>query len=129
MARNIRRVVSGIDTQGRSVWSTDDSTACARDFPNGARVTDLWAAPRTPLDVRDYQAPQTYSGWPPIGGLTFRVAEVPPHKRAPGGTGREGMHSSDTVDFTVIISGEIWCYQQNEPEGKLLKPGDTLVQR
>ena len=37
------------------------------------------------------------------------------------------MHRTRSVDFVVVISGEIWCVME---EGEvLMKPGDTMVQR
>jgi len=38
-----------------------------------------------------------------------------------------GMHSSDTIDFIYVISGEIWMTLDDGTEVHLL-PGETLVQ-
>jgi quercetin dioxygenase-like cupin family protein len=83
---------------------------------------------------------------PPRGGVIFRVVEFPPD-RAPGGFDRKaafaamgahgamdpdasrhpGMHRTDTVDFAIVLSGEIWALMD---EGEtLMRAGDTLVQR
>ena len=38
-----------------------------------------------------------------------------------------GMHRTDTVDYAVVVSGEIWAVMD---EGEtLLRAGDCLVQR
>jgi quercetin dioxygenase-like cupin family protein len=39
------------------------------------------------------------------------------------------MHSSQTIDLMVIISGELWAYQEHTSKAILLKQGDTLIQR
>ena len=83
---------------------------------------------------------------PPPKGAIFRIVEFPPD-RAPGGFDRKaafaamgahhamdpdasrhpGMHKTDTVDFALVLAGEIWALMD---EGEtLLRAGDTLVQR
>jgi quercetin dioxygenase-like cupin family protein len=37
------------------------------------------------------------------------------------------MHTTDTIDFEVIISGQVYLKLSDGTE-KLLKPGDTVVQ-
>jgi hypothetical protein len=93
---------------------------------------------------------------PPSGGSVFRVVQFAPDKdymgkwdadaafasvghntndggnrvsdEAAGKTGRpKGMHQTDTVDYAIVMSGEIWLVMD---EGEiLLKSGDILVQR
>lgn len=38
-----------------------------------------------------------------------------------------GMHTTDTIDFDVVLSGEIWLELDDGAETRLL-PGDTVVQ-
>lgn len=38
-----------------------------------------------------------------------------------------GMHTSDTVDFEYIISGEVWL-ELDDGKQVLLKAGDTVIQ-
>jgi mannose-6-phosphate isomerase-like protein (cupin superfamily) len=93
---------------------------------------------------------------PPSGGSVFRVVQFSPDKdymgkwdadaafasvghhtndagsqasdAAAGKSGRpKGMHQTDTVDYAIVMSGEIWLVMD---EGEvLLKTGDILVQR
>lgn len=122
MTKPIRRVVSGFDKKGRSVWISDD-------FPNthiqagpGVRVTDLTRISKCPAEIGRAYEPTSVDYWPETGGLVFRTAEIPPH------SGVTDMHASDTIDLMVVISGEIWAYQEHTDEAKLLKAGDTLIQ-
>jgi mannose-6-phosphate isomerase-like protein (cupin superfamily) len=39
-----------------------------------------------------------------------------------------GMHSSDTIDFIYVISGEIWMTLDDGTEVHL-RPGETLVRK
>ena len=130
MPQNIRRVVSGLDEHGKSVWSSDTQPSSYLDIPaTGVRVTDIWRIPQMPPDVLADHAPKSMEMWPALGGLVFRLAEIPPSSTVKNGDGRAAMHKSDTVDLMVIISGEIWGYQSDADEGVLLKPGDTFIQR
>lgn len=93
---------------------------------------------------------------PPTGGSVFRVVQFAPDKdymgkwdadsafasvghhtndsdsqasdKAAGKTGRpKGMHKTDTVDYAIVMSGQIWLVMD---EGEvLLKAGDILIQR
>ena len=38
-----------------------------------------------------------------------------------------GMHTTDTIDFEYVISGEVWLELDNGEEARL-KAGDTVVQ-
>ena len=83
---------------------------------------------------------------PPANGTIFRVVEFPPDS-APGGFDRKaafdamgaghamdadasrhpGMHKTSTVDYAIVLSGEIWALMD---EGEtLMRAGDVLVQR
>jgi hypothetical protein len=129
MPTRIRRVVSGLDAQGASRWARDERVAPAlEDAANGLTVTDLWRSAQLPVDLREVGVPRGFETWPDRAGVVLRMVEVAPETSY--SWEREArMHASDTVDLVVVISGEIWSYQADEPEGQLLKPGDVLVQR
>ena len=38
-----------------------------------------------------------------------------------------GMHMTDTVDYAILIEGEMWAIMEDDEV--LMKPGDVLVQR
>ncbi len=38
-----------------------------------------------------------------------------------------GMHTTDTVDYDIIVSGDVWC-ELDDGEEVHLKAGDILVQ-
>ncbi len=83
---------------------------------------------------------------PPAGGTIFRVVEFPPDKAAadfdrktafssmgadhamdPDASRHPGMHKTATVDYAIVLSGEIWALM-DEGETRL-ETGDCLVQR
>jgi hypothetical protein len=49
------------------------------------------------------------------------------HAMDPDASRHPGMHKTDTVDYAIVLSGEIWALMD---EGEtLMKAGDCLVQR
>jgi hypothetical protein len=123
VTKSVRRVVSGFDESGRSVWIEDDFPESHTDVGRpGYRMTDLWRVPKCPPRIGENHSPGAVEYWPETGGLVFRTAEIPPR------SGRGEMHTSQTIDLMVIISGELWGYQEHTNEAILLKQGDTLIQ-
>ena len=146
MPRSIRRVVTGLDAQGRSVWASDEvATTIWGNAKLGTRITEIWRIPRLPPDVHDDHAPRDVQVWPSPGGLVFRMAELPPKSvyrqhpeeipKGPDGKPVDiddknfGLHASDTIDLMVVIEGELWAYQKDSDKGVLLKAGDTFIMR
>ena len=39
------------------------------------------------------------------------------------------MHRTDSVDYGIVLNGEIWMLMDNEKNDVLLKAGDVVVQR
>ncbi len=150
MVRKIRRVVTGHDARGRSVILNDGPSPHVLTLPSRPdfALTNLWVTDRTPASnagTADAAARPVVLE-PPKNGTIFRVVEFPPDQ-APGGFDRKaafaamgaghamdpdasrhpGMHKTDTVDYALVLSGEIWALMD---EGEtLLRAGDTLVQR
>jgi hypothetical protein len=150
MISPIRRIVTGHDARGRSVFVSDAPSPHVLTIPGRSDfgLTNLWVSDRVPVSNagRGDGAARPVVLEPPRGGVIFRVVEFPPD-RAPGGFDREaafaamgaahamdadasrhpGMHRTDTVDFAIVLSGEIWALMD---EGEtLMRAGDTLVQR
>jgi mannose-6-phosphate isomerase-like protein (cupin superfamily) len=122
MSMAIRRVVTDHDAQGNSIVRFDEITSNLVSRRPGHASTVIWSHAKTPVDnteagdgglrnVADCGA----------DGAIFRVVEY-----APGVAPR--MHRTLTVDYAVVIAGEIDMVLDG---GKLvrLKQGDCLVQR
>jgi quercetin dioxygenase-like cupin family protein len=150
MVKPIRRVVTGHDGRGRSVILSDGPSPHVLTLPGRPdfALTNLWVTDRAPASNagRADAAARPVVLEPPRSGTIFRVVEFPPD-RAAGGFDRKaafaamgaghamdpdasrhpGMHRTDTVDYALVLSGEIWALMD---EGEtLLRAGDTLVQR
>ena len=128
--KTVRVVVTGIDESGKSVIVSDGAPQLMLRAGPGSFMGDLWKTDTTPKTNQDGYLPKTYSLEPEgAGGVSFRVASIPPVQQPAQGTGTEfGMHQTDTIDFITIISGELYA-RLDGGEEVLLKPGDTLVQR
>ena len=151
MPRRFRRVVTGHNSAGRSVFIADGPAPTVFDRgPGRTCVTELWETHATPADntgnaeVTDH--PNRLP--PPPHGSVFRIVEYPPdrlrvatlrgpderHDAAHEGYVRDlanarhpGFHKTDTIDYAIVLSGEIYALMD---EGEvLLKAGDVLVQR
>jgi quercetin dioxygenase-like cupin family protein len=142
-----RRVVTGINAEGRSYVASDDYTP--HRLPNpGNTKNDMWRVHSIPVKMTDGDGitDGKVVTEPPVGGLIYRVVSFPPDSewdrslgygdangRLSTGNpdfddeGIPGLHVTDTVDFLTVISGELWCELQ---EGEVhLKAGDTIIQR
>jgi hypothetical protein len=151
MLQKIRRVVTGHNENGKSYIVSDDAspnTLPLLDNP-ALGLTDLWVTHSTPADnstVGDAAARKVVLN-PPAGGTLFRVVEFPPDKLLPGNVDRKAvfaamgapdvmdsdgsrhpmMHKTSTVDYAIVISGEIWAILDESET--LLRAGDCLIQR
>ena len=118
--------------------------------PAGTSVVELWQTDSTPADNSGSEDPTVHPFRlpPPPRGSVFRVVEYPPdkerfaavsvedwsadaqrqgYKRDAGNVRHAGFHKTDTIDYAIVIEGEIYALM-DEGE-KLMKTGDVLIQR
>ena len=149
MLQEIRRVVTGLDERGRSVFISDAPAPCVyspKGQPN-VGMTDLWLTNRmpAPLDSETDPTDRPFHLTPTPNCTIFRVVEFPPDKERNYDTMKEyfadikaadnldskaprhpGFHKTETIDYLFILKGEIWALMD---EGEvLLKEGDCLIQ-
>lgn len=148
----IRRVVTGHDADGRAVIASDEEVdGLTSPLAPAAEFHRLWGADGPP-SFPDQGAPApvvTY--FPPVGGFRFGFFSVPPEADAavapdtdvaaafadfeaklPGlagvmEPGAPGMHTTPTVDFEVVVEGEVWLELDDGVEVHL-RTGDCVVQ-
>jgi hypothetical protein len=152
MPKSIRRVVTGHNAAGRSVFVMDEAAPHVyQRSPGSAVVTELWETRSAPADNRG-QAEVTNHPFrlaPPAHGTVFRIIHYPPdrerlaalaHERAAGDDGsghisaldrgsprHPGFHKTASTDYAIVLAGEIYALM-DEGEVKLTA-GDVLVQR
>ena len=149
----IRRIVTADDAQGRSRVAEDAPAAAVRTVTGrpGYRSVNVWrtdAAP-APVDAPDSIAAHKGILPPKNGGSILRIIDFPPEAADPAERQRQiqatfagmfsdaqhdkrdgahpGMHRTDTVDYAILLEGEIWAVMD---EGEtLMRAGDVLIQR
>lgn len=151
MLKRIRRIVTGTNEQGKSYIAMDGPSPhsiAVSDEP-AFGLTNLWITNSSPADNsgnNDAAACRVVLE-PPANGSIFRVVEFPPdiqlagkvdlkaafkaidaeHSLDKGNPKHPAMHKTDSVDYAIVISGEIYAMLD---EGEtLMKAGDCLVQR
>jgi len=148
---NARRVVTGIDLNGKSAVISDTEVAPleAAALP-GYAWHRLWSVDVLPKTPNDGNPACALAHFPPPGGIRFNVFTVPPDCSPPLPTlyqeavreelevkfpGRArhmeqdqaGLHTTASVDLIYVVEGEIWLELDDRKEVHLRK-GDTLIQ-
>lgn len=151
MAKKIRRVVTGHNDQGVATVILDAEAECILQRPNrpGVTLTNLWQNKTTPAVMETHADPVTgpLILHPPANGSVFRIVQFDPEdpdvlatldgqsafaEMGAGANIVEGarhpfMHRTDSLDYSVVLSGEI--YMLMDEEEYLLKAGDVVVQQ
>jgi hypothetical protein len=148
-----RRIVTGYTKEGKSTIVEDGPphlTRTAQHRP-GFKNSNLWTTSATPACVLEEDRSGSHEGiYPPKNGTVIRVIDIPPEGNDPAAleralgsmtnsvfpdrdrikadkTKHPGMHITDTVDYAIILSGEM--YAVLEEKETLMKAGDILIQR
>ncbi len=155
--QGVRRVVTGHDGDGRSVFVSDAEVApiTFSMSPDGGFHL-LWSAdelPQFPSDGIDpYDKGQARHFFPPgPGAFRFNIFTLPPDRsgsdladldpkavvaeanaKVPGilsanDPDEPGMHTTDTIDLEIMLSGELTLELDDGAE-KTLRAGDVVVQ-
>ncbi len=149
----VRRIVTGHDGEGRSIFVSDGPTPAVREVPErpGYRVSNVWTTLDSPVDIDQPDASVAHKGLlPPKRGTLLRVIDIPPEPkdraefermaRATFGKLYAGdihqdpkagphplMHTTKTVDYAVVLSGELHAVMDGGET--LMRAGDVLIQR
>ena len=150
MVERIRRVVTGHDRDGKSIFIMDGKAPNILEMKSmpGVALTDLWRTTTSPAlngGNKDAAAGRIKLE-PPGNGTILRIVEFPPDAAwrktadakaafasigAGGAPDRESgdpmMHTTATVDYIIVLKGEIYAILDKGET--LLKQGDILVQR
>jgi mannose-6-phosphate isomerase-like protein (cupin superfamily) len=149
---SVRRVVTGHDAQGKAVFASDERVEpVTLSLMPGSEFARVWGGDEAPHFPDDGSMPPHVTYFPPVGGFRFGFFTVPPDggegvpadldveaalaeftERLPGlaeylEPDDPGMHTTPTVDFEVVLSGEVTLELDDGAE-VVLGPGDTVVQ-
>jgi hypothetical protein len=150
---NLRRVVVA-DVDGASAVLSDDRAPRSHDFANtpGFGQALVWTTPPNPKRGFEGLDPtlEAPSLVPPANGTSLIVLTFPPDRvyadpgfdpvaaaaealeHSPGiaealEPDHPGMHTTPTVDYDIVLDGEIWLELANGHEVKLVA-GDIVIQ-
>ncbi len=148
----VRRVVTGHDAGGNAVFVTDEEVApITLSILPGMEFHRLWGADETVGFPGDGSQPEAVRYFPPVGGFRFGFFTIPPdggagvpeglditaalaefEERLPGmgdylETDDPGMHTTATVDYGIVLSGEA-ILELDDGAKVTLGPGDTYIQ-
>jgi hypothetical protein len=149
---SVRRVVTGVTAEGRSVFVSDDVVEpVTLSAIAGPSFHLVWGDDATPQLPTDGTRPESKGYFPPAPGYRFGFFTLPPsgaaaipddvdvnaifdemNEKLPGmldvmEPGNTGMHTTDTIDLDLVISGEVFLELDDGAEVRL-GPGDCVVQ-
>lgn len=151
---HIRRIVTGHDQTGKSIFLRDSAAPRTTEFKSvpGFLTSLLWeTAPDARVPAADGDPAVSARSWaPPPGGTNLMFITFPPDAvmQSPGfdpaAAGAEymqvlpglaekfemdhpGMHTTDSVDYGVLVEGELHL-ELDDGATKKLTPRDVVVQ-
>ena len=130
MTAPTRRVVTGHDSQGKSVVLCDGPPPQHHPLHGrevGADFHEMWNSTRTvPLltSVEEREPNEREFTIMPVAGHLLRIIDIYPPK---DGGKRTVMHRTKTLDYAVVIEGEVVLVLDDSEV--VLKKGDVVVQR
>jgi mannose-6-phosphate isomerase-like protein (cupin superfamily) len=148
----MRRVVTGQTGGGKSVFVSDDQIETIRlSLMPGLEFARVWGGDETASLPTDGTPPGATAFFPPERGFRFVFVTIPPegsatlpedldvagalaevNEKLPGmlehnEVENPGMHTTDTVDLDLVLSGEMDLELDDGAEVHL-RPGDCVVQ-
>lgn len=150
MVKPVRRIVTGHDEKGRSVFLEDGPAPYPFSPSHSPNVglTNLWVLDSIPASNEAGRPDPTARPFrlePPGSGNVVRVVEFPPDRERNYGNQAEvfsqygasqahdsaarhpGFHRTLSVDYAIVIEGEIWALM--DVGETLMQAGDVLIQR
>jgi len=130
MAAKARRVVTGHDALGKSIVLSDGEPPQNHGMTGdaiGADFIEMWSTPEAVPTLASEPASEPnerdFTIMPPSGHL-IRIIDIYP---ASMGGQKTVMHRTRTLDYAMVISGEIVLHLSDSEV--VLGPGEVVVQR
>ncbi len=147
----VRRVVTGHTPDGKATVASDTNVdAITLGLLSGTEFHRLWGADEAPTFPDDGSPRPAPAYFPSVGGFRFGLFTVAPEsvaepedldiqlalaeieEKLPGlaahlEADNPGMHTTNTIDFEYVLSGEVWLELDDGKEVHL-RAGDTVVQ-
>jgi mannose-6-phosphate isomerase-like protein (cupin superfamily) len=152
MSGEVRRVVTGHDAAGKAVFVSDATVEpVMTGLSASSAFHQIWGGDSAPRFPDDGARPALTTYFPPVGGYRFGFFTLPPdgeprpgpevdiaaaiatlNAELPGmldhmEPSAPGMHTTATIDFEVVLSGEV-VLELDDGATVHLRVGDTVVQ-
>lgn len=154
MNRPARRIVTGHDTQGRSIVQEDGPPARVVTLggDSGTTFHEIWSTGGTPAPIDRASGEPDEPGialLPPTNGTRIRVLDIPPDDGTAAALPRGAvkalfeaigaghtlpenpphplMHRTETVDYGIVLEGEVTLVLDDSET--VVRAGDIVVQR
>lgn len=149
---DVRRVVTGHDSDGKAVFVSDEQVPpVVPSLLPGNEFHRLWGGDMAPHFPDRGVRPADPAYFPPVGGFRFGLFTIPPdggagappnldfeaamadfEEKLPGLAGHmepgaPGMHTTATIDFEVVLQGSV-TLELDDGAKVSLGVGDTVVQ-
>jgi quercetin dioxygenase-like cupin family protein len=119
-----RRVLVGVDSQGRSTIATDGYDLARNELLKGILMQEIWWQPHIPATPGDNGARVGSIGIaPPSAGAVIRLLTVPPSSE--GEDWVPDLHFDDVLHVITLTSGELDIVL--EVGEVTLRPGDSII--
>lgn len=145
-----RLVVTGHDDNGKAVFASDEIVEpITLSMMPGTEFHRLWAADEPQTYPDNGAAPHAPGYLPPVGGFRFVLFTLPPEGDADYPDDMEsaveeveaklpgmmatmepddpGMHTTDTTDFDIVLSGTV-VLELDDGAEVTLSAGDVVIQ-
>lgn len=118
----VRRIVTGHDPDGRSVFVSDDALP-VEPIPSGdAAFSLVWTTATVPADNNDETDGRTRdAGLTLEQGSVIRIVDMFPGGKSP-------MHRTNSIDYGIVLSGEVEL-ELDDGVVTTAHSGDIIVQR
>jgi quercetin dioxygenase-like cupin family protein len=148
---NVRRVVTGHNSDGRSRVVDDRAVeAITSELMPGCAAYRLWGRDERPAFPDDGSPQRAEAYYPPRDGSRFMINKIAPgdlvpppdldepaartelERQMPGAMAAmepdsPGMHTTDSLDYVLVVSGEV-TLELDDNERTVLRAGDVVVQ-
>ncbi|MGW4773199.1 cupin domain-containing protein [Nocardia sp. NPDC004278] len=147
----VRRVVTGHDREGRArVVDDRDVEPITTELMPGFAAYRLWGRDERPTFPDDGSPRHAETWYPPRDGSRFMINTIPPgelapppnldtvaaleemERQMPGAMAVQdpdtpGMHTTDSIDYVLVASGEV-TLELDDGEQTVLRAGDVVIQ-
>ena len=117
-----RRVVTGHDRRGVSVFADDGPVPVVRTAPDGALFYEVWGTEAMPAPICAAEPGPTLSALtvpPAPNGTKIRINELPGVVSP--------VHRTQSIDYGIVLEGEVVLVLDSDET--TLRAGDVAVQR